>query len=398
MLVSKKIGLNELKLDNLLDLKNNYDIVKNNILIADKEACFYYIDGYLKDKMMTDIKDALLGIKSEEIKKVNSVEEFSKKFIDYSELEFEGDFDNIVLSILSGSVALIIDGFDKAIIIDIREYPSRSIEEPEDDKVLRGAKDGFIETPIINLALIRRRIRNVNFRAEYLNVGTETHNDVVLCYMSNKVNQKKLACIKSKLERIDTKSLTFGIQSLVEALFPQKWLNPFPKIKFTSRPDIASSNILEGRIILMVDNTPAVAILPTYFFDFFQEAEDYYFPPPTGNFIRFTRIFIAFFSTIITPLWILIVNNMAFLPEWLHFLQLKDTVSMPIFLQLIILEFCVEALRLASINTPRHDIYIRIINRCNNIRGCCNKWSGYITRSTTFHRICYNRILLPIFF
>lgn len=295
MLVSKKIGLNELKLDNLLDLKNNYDIVKNNILIADKEACFYYIDGYLKDKMMTDIKDALLGIKSEEIKKVNSVEEFSKKFIDYSELEFEGDFDNIVLSILSGSVALIIDGFDKAIIIDIREYPSRSIEEPEDDKVLRGAKDGFIETPIINLALIRRRIRNVNFRAEYLNVGTETHNDVVLCYMSNKVNQKKLACIKSKLERIDTKSLTFGIQSLVEALFPQKWLNPFPKIKFTSRPDIASSNILEGRIILMVDNTPAVAILPTYFFDFFQEAEDYYFPPPTGNFIRFTRIFIAFF-------------------------------------------------------------------------------------------------------
>lgn len=398
MLVSKKMGLNELKLDNLLDLKNNYDIVKNNILIADKEACFYYIDGYLKDKMMTDIKDALLGIKSEEIKKVNSVEEFSKKFIDYSELEFEGDFDNIVLSILSGSVALIIDGFDKAIIIDIREYPSRSVEEPEDDKVLRGAKDGFIETPIINLALIRRRIRNVNFRAEYLNVGTETHNDVVLCYMSNKVNQKKLACIKSKLERIDTKSLTFGIQSLVEALFPPKWLNPFPKIKFTSRPDIASSNILEGRIILMVDNTPAVAILPTYFFDFFQEAEDYYFPPPTGNFIRFTRIFIAFFSTIITPLWILIVNNMAFLPEWLHFLQPKDTVSMPIFLQLIILEFCVEALRLASINTPRHDIYIRIINRCNNIRGCCNKWSGYITRSTTFHRICYNRILLPIFF
>lgn len=352
MLVSKKIGLNELKMDTTLELKNNYDIIKNGILIANKEACFYYVDGFLKDKIMTDIKDALFDIDKEELSKIKNIKEFSEKFINYSEVNFESEFESIFKWLLSGCVILFIDGYEEALIIDIREYPARSIEEPENDKVLRGAKDGFLENPIVNITLIRRRIRNVNLRFEHFNIGNETNNDVVISYIKGKVDDKKLEYIKKRLKEINPKSLTMGTQSLAEALVPKKWINPFPKVKFTARPDIASSNLLEGRVILIVDNTPSVAILPTYFFDFFQEAEDYYFPPPIGNFIRFSRFFIAFISTVITPIWLLIIKNIESMPQWLQVFELKEASFIPIVIQLLLLEFAIEALRAASINTP----------------------------------------------
>ncbi|MEG2348819.1 MAG: spore germination protein, partial [Clostridia bacterium] len=352
MQVSKKININEFKMDSSLDLKNNYDIIKKHIKVGSKQGCFYYIDGFLKEKIMTNIMEAILKITPEQISSIKTAEEFSSNFLNYPEIEIQTDFNMIFQNILSGCLIFFIDDFDQSIIIDIRKYPNRSIEEPENDKVLRGAKDGFIETPIVNIALIRRRIRSLDLKVEYFNLGEETHSDVVICYMQSKVDGEKLENLKNKISNLKVKSLTNGSQSLIESLSTKKWINPFPKVKFTSRPDIAASNLLEGRIILMADNTPSVAIVPTFILDFFQEAEDYYFPPPTGNFIRFTRILLAIISTFVTPLWLLAIKNLSLLPTWLAFLEPKEMAGIPTLIQLLFLEFSVEALRAASVNTP----------------------------------------------
>lgn len=189
----------------------------------------------------------------------------------------------MITAVLSGSVLLIIEGYEKGIVIDARTYPTRGMQEPEDDRVLRGSRDGFVETLVFNTALIRRRIRDAKLRMEYTSVGTSSKTDLVLCYMEDRIDHKMLERIRSIIAEIQVEALTMAQESLAEALVPGKWYTPFPKVRYTERPDAAASNILEGKIILIIDNSPSVIILPTYFFDFVQEAQDYYLPPHYRN-------------------------------------------------------------------------------------------------------------------
>lgn len=352
MNVLKKIKLNMLQMDMLLDINNNFDVIKRELCVGDKDICFYYIDGFLKDSNMQDVLKFFLNVKVEEMQNITTAKEFVSSFITYPETTVILSFDAIVTSILSGSVALFVDDIDECVIIDVRQYPQRTIQEPENDKVLRGSKDGFIETPMENIALIRRRIRSKNLKIQYLNMGSVTNNDVVLCYMSDKVDNNILKLIRDKLDKINPETLTMGSQSLVEALVPRKWYNPFPKVKFSERPDVVASNILEGRVILMVDNTPSVIILPTYLVDFFNEAEDFYFSPPTATFLKITRILIFILSLVITPIWLLLVNNINMLPDYMQFLKINEMNSLPLVIQLLLLEFAINIIKTASINTP----------------------------------------------
>lgn len=352
MNVLKKLKLNILQMDSMLSINDNFDIIKRNLNIGDKNVCIYYVDGFLKDGNMQDELKFMLLIPPEKMGNVKTAQDFVTSFMTYPEITYEKEFEQIVIKVLSGNVAVFIDDIDECILIDVREYPQRQIEEPDKDKVLRGAKDGFIETPIGNISLIRRRIRSPNLRVEYMSKGSVTNNDVVLCYMTDKVDQKTLKILKDKLNKIDVDSLVMGSQSLIEALVKKKWYNPFPKCKYTSRPDVAAANILEGRIILIVDNTPSAIILPTYFIDFFEEAEDYYFLPSTGTYLKITRIFIFLITLLITPLWMLAVSNIEALPQWLSFLKIQEMNSIPIFIQLLMLEFVINFIKAASINTP----------------------------------------------
>lgn len=186
-----------------------------------------------------------------------TAEEFVRRFITYVEVDTLDKPADMAAQVLSGPIGLLIEGYDKVIMIDARTYPARGVEEPDDDKVLRGAHDGFVETLVFNTALIRRRIRDPQLTMEYLQIGTTSKTDVVLCYMDQRVNHKQLKDLRQKLKGLDIPSLTMGQESLAECLLRKQWYNPFPKVRYTERPDCACASVAEGRILVVVDNTPA---------------------------------------------------------------------------------------------------------------------------------------------
>ena len=228
----------------------------------------------------------------------------------------------------------------------------RSVEEPDKDKVLRGPRDGFVETIVFNTALIRRRIRSPKLSMEMVNIGKTSHTDVVLCYMEDRVDREFLETVKTRLQEIRTDALTMNQESLAECFYPRKWYNPFPKFKYTERPDTAAAEVLDGKIVLLTDNSPAVMILPVSVFDIMEEADDFYFPPVTGTYLRLTRMMIAVLTLLLTPTWLLFLQNPQWIPERFSFIAVRDAVNVPVFVQLLILEFAIDGLKLAAINTP----------------------------------------------
>lgn len=257
----------------------SFDIIFRDININGREAGMFFIDGFTKDEVMEKIMEFFYSLKSDDDFK--NCETFIKNCIPYIEVACSKDINSASTNILSGMLAIVIDKLDKIILLDVRTYPQRETQEPEKDKVLRGSRDGFVETLISNTALIRRRIRNTNLSMKLINVGSISKTDVVLCYMEDKVDKKLLSSITERISSLNVDSLTMNQQSLAEALFKNKWYNPFPKIKHSERPDTAASAVLEGNIVILVDNSPSVSIIPTSIFDILEEADDYYFPPLT---------------------------------------------------------------------------------------------------------------------
>ena len=255
-------------------------------------------------------------------------------------------------NILSGVFAIFIDGFDECVLIDARQYPARSVSEPSKDKVLRGSKDGFVETLIFNTALIRRRIRSTDLRMEILSAGKASKTDIALCYMDSRVDKNFLKKIRDRIKDIKVDALTLNQESLAECLYTSKWFNPFPKFKYTERPDTASAQILEGNIIILVDNSPSAMILPISIFDMIQEADDFYFPPVTGTYLRLSRFIILILTYFITPTFLLLMQNPDWIPSNFDFIMVKEDVNVPLVWQFLILELAIDGLRLAAVNTP----------------------------------------------
>lgn len=175
---------------------------------------------------------------------------------------------------------------------------------------------------------------------------------MAVCYMDNLVDKKLLGKLTREINNIKVKSLTMNQQSLIEAIYKHKWYNPFPKVKYTERPDSAASAILEGNIVILVDNSPSALVLPTSIFDIIEEVDDYYFPPLTGTYIRLARYLVTFATLVITPLWLLALKNPELIPKAFEFILITEPVNIPVFWQLIILELGIDGLRLASVNTP----------------------------------------------
>ena len=337
-------------IDKLLRADESFDLLRRDIEICKRKARLYMIDGLVKDAVMGKMMIFFFGLKDESF--FTDADTFLRNCIPYTEANTEQDPLKTVQNILSGIAALVIDGFDTVFMIDTRTYPQRETSEPDNDKVMRGSKDGFVETIISNVALLRRRIRDANFTVKPFSVSTSSKSDVVLCYMDNKVDKKLLASITERIKSVKVDSLAMNQQSLVEAIYPKKWYNPFPKIKYTERPDSAAANAIKGNIIILVDNSPSALILPTSIFDITEEADDYYFPPLTGSYLKIARYLIFLTAIFITPLWLLMKQNPSFVPDSLMFIIADNQYNIPIFWQLIILEIAIDGLRLAALNTP----------------------------------------------
>lgn len=339
-------------LDGLLGVGRSCDMVSRDYLIGGRRARLWVVDGFGSDSILERMGAFWLTLKPENVVGLTEMQDFLDRYITFSESNVTFDISDAVTSVFLGKSLLAVEGLAGVALMDAKGYPSRSVHEPPDGKVLRGSHDGFVEAVVPNMALLRRRIRDPHLTMEGHKVGSRTHNDAVLCYLDDRVDQDLLRKLRGKLLGLDVRSLTMAQESLAEAIRPKQWYNPFPKVRYTERPDAAAASIMEGSIVLMVDNSPSVMILPTGFFDFTQESNDYYFPPLVGTYLRVLRVTVFLLSLFITPAWYLMVSEPNRLPGWLNFLSSPEPVSLSLLSQLLVVEFLIDVLKLASLNTP----------------------------------------------
>lgn len=339
-------------IDTLLNVSENFDIIKKEMDVKGARVIYYYIDGFVTAGIMQKLMMSIMTVTDFGDNSHESVVDFTKKSLPAVETDPEYDVDNMCKAVLSGCSLMLCDGFgDGAIVIDARSYPARMNAEPENDKVMRGSRDGFVETLIFNTAMIRRRIRDTNLVVKYMSAGESSKTDISVVYIRGKADEKYVGEITEKISKIKTDALPMGHRSLIECLVKKGWLNPFPKVRCTERPDAACASILEGNIIILCDNSPEALILPTCIFDFLQDTDDYYFPPVTGTYLRVVRQLVFWSAVILTPVWYLLVRNAPNIPDSLMFLVPEGT-NVPIILQLIMAELVIDGLKLASLNTP----------------------------------------------
>ncbi len=340
------------QLTQILATEENFDVIRRDLIIGERPAALFFMDAFIKDETFEKIFEFLYKITPKEIKSIKTMDEFSLVKMPYVEVGTAKTVDEIVTAVLSGQTALIIEGVDDALLVDIRTYPTRSIDEPDKDRSLRGSRDGFVETLIFNCALIRRRIREPKLRMRHFQVGKSSKVDVAIGFIDGLVDPKVLKRLQQRLQEIDIKGISMTSQALSELLVPTAFFNPFPKVRFTERPDFASACILEGKVVLIMDNSPAVMIFPNSIADFSKETDDYYFPPLTGTYVRIIRAVVSVLTVVMTPIVLIWMNNPHLLPRWLEFINTDEEYLIPIFFQFLLLELFIDGLRLASLNTP----------------------------------------------
>ena len=344
-----------------LPIGEAFDLVERRLNIGGRNGRMYFIDGLSDSQKGQLLMSFLMSITPDQMEENNSADQFIEKLFPYITTTTEEDVNMAAKQMYSGLAAILLDGLDKIIIADIRRYPLRGIEEPEKEKTLRGAKDGFNESFMSNLGLIRRRIRDNRLIFKYHMIGTKSKTDVALCYMKGIVDDQLLAKVTSALNNIKVDSVSVGDQTIVEQLMKElhrghggmiSSFNPFPKVRYTQRPDVVCAHITEGKIAIIIDNTPTVLLLPVGIFNFTQDTDDYYFPLITGNYLRLLRIFNMILILIATPVYLLTCEGFIEPPFDLDFILPKDTYALSIFWQFILLELAIDALKLASLNTP----------------------------------------------
>ena len=335
--------ISEEALDRALCTDENYDIVKRRTEAFGAPVVLYYIEG------LTDA-DAVSRLISSAAEPLPGPAKLSDRIASCAGAGVCRGTDEAVSALLSGKTLFLYG--DACVSADFRKYPQRGITEPENDKVLRGPRTGFGETLTVNTALIRRHIRDPRLMMKHRSVGSVSKTDVVICYMNGEADPDYVARLDSLISTLDVGSLTLGAESLAERLIKRRWFDPFPKIRYTERPDCAAAHLLEGRVIVLVDNSPNAMILPSAIFDFIQESDDYYLPPLVGTYFRTVRCTVFFLTLFLSPLWYLLISYPQWIPEWLSFIKVHDHAGMPIIAQLFVLEFAVDGLKLAALNTP----------------------------------------------
>ena len=338
-------------LDELLGVGRCFDMISRNLCVGGKRARLWVVDGYGDDAVIERMLSFWLAL--ETVDDAPTMQTFIERYVTFGEVNTERDLKTAVTNVFLGKMLLLIEGYDACALIDAKQFPARGVEEPSSGKVLRGAHDGFIETLVVNAALLRRRIRDPQLTLEGHKVSDRSRADVVLCYLENKVDRRLLDELRQKLGQIDVCSISMSQESIAEAMMGKgQWWNPFPKVRYTERPDAATACVMEGDILVLVDNSPAAMILPTHFFDFVQEANDFYFPPLVGTYLRVLRVVVFLLTMFITPVWYLLVKDPSRTQAGLQFLAIDSDYSVPILAQLLLAEFIVDLLKLASLNTP----------------------------------------------
>ncbi|ENH97469.1 stage V sporulation protein AF [Gracilibacillus halophilus YIM-C55.5] len=333
-----------------LKVEKSFDLIHLDLEYAGRKMSLFLVDGLVKDEILHYLMRFLAQLEEEDLDD-KPFEKLMQKYIPYVEIDKEKDLNKAADWVLSGPSALVVEGLDKIILIDARTYPVRSPKEPDLERVVRGARDGFVETIIFNTALTRRKIRDRSLRMEYMSIGRRSKTDICISYIADIADPKKVEQLKKHLDEIDTDGLPMAEKTIEEYLSGKEW-NPYPTIRYTERPDTAAAHMYEGHIVIMIDGSPSVMITPATLWHHLQHAEEYRQKPFIGVYLKMVRYIAIFSSIFILPMYYLLSTEPGLLPEELSFVGPQDVGKIPLIFQFLIAEIGIDMLRMAAIHTP----------------------------------------------
>lgn len=333
-----------------IGLGTSFDLGVRKLKILNKEVHIYFVNGLCDTNFIIQILREIVHINDRE-EVASQLQKIVENRTVHHQVSKVSKLDEVVDKVLSGLIAIFVEGEDKAFIVDTRSYPGRNPEEPDTEKVVRGSRDGFVENIIVNTALTRRRIRDERLRFEIYNVGERSKTDIAICYLKDVANPGLIEVIRKEIQSIDIDGLTMADKTIEEFLVKQGY-NPYPMVRYTERADVAATHILEGHVLIYVDTSPSVIITPTTFFHHVQHAEEYRQSAAVGTFIRWARFIGIWMSLFLLPLWLLFVYEPELLPSQIDYIGPNKDSHIPIIAQLILADLGIEFLRIAAIHTP----------------------------------------------
>ena len=330
----------------------SFDILFKDLHFRGQKAFFFAVDGFVKDDVLLRIAEDLIYSREEQFRNRDVFEVIEKERVGYIETESVDKIQEAIEQVMGGVVALFVEGETQALLLDVRTYPARGPQEPELEKVIRGPRDGFTETLVFNTALIRRRVRDPKLRNELVTVGSRSKTDVAIMYIDDIANNALVAEVRRRLQAIEIDGLPMAEKSVGEFLHDKGWWNPFPSVRFTERPDIAATHLFEGHIVVVVDTSPGVLLLPVTFFHQLQHAEDFHESVVSGTVLRIIRFLGLAAAWFLVPVWLTLALQPELLPEGLAFIGPNEVGEIPLGVQMIIATLGFQLILLGLVHTP----------------------------------------------
>jgi spore germination protein KA len=335
--------------DDTLRIRNIQNQYQNSI-----RCSTIFIDGMVNNDYISE--NIIRPILNADLSKDNPDNIFYKllnQILPSSDVKESTDIYEIVNCIIGGDTVLLVDHSSSALIIDSKDFKVRAIGEPTSEKALRGSKEGFTESLITNLSLIRRRAKNTNLKFQFKRIGKETNTNICLCYIEGTVQDKILNELITRLDQINIDSVLDS--QYIQEMIQDTPLSPFETVGSTERPDVVVGKLLEGRIAILVDGTPFALTVPFLFIEYFQTGEDYYNNYFFMSFNRIIRIIGFIFTVSVPALYISIVTyNQEMIPTnlLLSIYAARENVPLPTIVEAILMIFSFEVLREAGTRLP----------------------------------------------
>lgn len=318
-------------------LSSSFDIVERYLEIDDTKAWVFFLSSLSDSELITKLVESFVTTASSDL-----------PITFYpGAVEPVKDDKKAITNMLSGQALVLLDQKECFYCIETRHYPARSTAEPSVEKSVRGSHDGFVENVILNVGLIRRRIRDPRLVVVMNKEGVKTRTDIAYLYIDHLVDVDVLDDFEHRLKGLPETEI-LSERNLCEALYGKTW-NPYPHVRYTERPDICAIHLLQGYVVALVDNSPTAMILPTTFFEQTKQIEEYTQTTMVGLFTRVLRLIGIAFSLYLLPLWVgLLIDG---IPTALK-LPMLDIHPVTFGFQVILADIVVEWIRQSLIHTP----------------------------------------------
>ncbi len=343
-------------------LKDSGDIVYKEFMVGKEQKLPFtlvYIDGMSDSNMLvSSVLNPLMVYAREIPPEAPKLAEKLYDLVKYGtistgEVDETDNINEAILSILIGDAALFLDGISKIIILGVKGWPARSVEEPTTEPVIRGPRDGFVETFRMNTALVRRRIRDPRLKLKQMKVGKRSQTDVGIFYIEGIVKKKLLHEVIRRIERIHVDAVLDS--GYIEQFIEDNPYSPFPQIATTERPDEVAGELYEGRVAILVDNSPFALIVPTTINSLYQSPEDYYDRWIISTVLRVIRFIASFLALVMPSLYVVFTSyHTGILPTKLvlSIAASREGVPFPAIIEAFLMEFTLELLREAGLRLP----------------------------------------------